>query len=774
MAAKKKRVESSKKQSAGVREALDEGVTECKRWLEEIRQAKEDFKSYWEKCDQIVRRYKGEELIVTGSDKGQNEPRRYNVLWSMVQTMQPLIYAKPPQPFNTRRFKDKDPAARDGSEIMRRMLQYDLEGDEMHDALVDARDDFILGSRGVMWAKYKPYMALRESSQKTYLSEAEEVPDDVEIRKDPIGEYFHAMYEAKVDEEVDWEHIHYRSFLHGRAAKWRHVPWVARMVPMTRDELIDRFGKEIAMQLPLTINCHKGARPEEKKDATDEERGIFSKAEVWEIWSKKDKIVRWICPDFSKDLLDKKDDFLELRDFFPCPRPAYGTKGNDSLVPTPDFVLWQDIAMELDEVTWRIKILTQALRVVGVYDKAAGETLKRVTSQTTDNDMIPVDNWVMFAEKGGLKGVVEFLPVENVAAVVDKLYAARTRLVQELYEITGISDIVRGASDPRETAKAQQVKANFAGKRISTRQNDFMRMAREALEIHTQIACSQYSENHIMSISSAEEFLVNQQTQQFDPIRFKDAIEVLRSAPVRRYRIKVDEKSLAMEDTQQDKQDRTEFVQGVSQLLTAAGGILERAPAAGPLLGELLLFAVRGFPAAKTTEAAIEQAVQQLMGQPMPQEPQEGSAGPQPPTPEEIQIEQQKVQIEMMKVQADNEYKKKELELRERELMLKEYEIQLQAKNREQETQLRAVKESTQAQVQFAQIENQKRQTDGKMQLDAYKVEADRTDKAEERQFNQALSAQQSEREYELNVRQQDNAERTSAAEMAFKKRTAA
>lgn len=664
----------------------EEEMTPVERWIEEIQLAKDANRPYWDLCDTIIKKYKDDSDFDSSQKPESKKERKYNVLWSITQTMQPLVYSHAPKPYVSRKHSDKDSIARDASLTLERTLAYELEGDELHMALKESRDDYILCSRGVIWPKYTPYMKLRKSDDKTYFKNQKDVPEGSDVLTDEQGRnYFHKTYEEKIFEEVDWEHVHYRDFLHGAAAKWRHVPWVARRVPMTRKELIKRFGEKVGKLPPLTIHNKRKGSDSTKTDG-DEAKGMFAKAEVWEIWDKCEGQVIWLCPQHKDRFLDKQEDFLELDGFFPCPMPAYGTKTNESLIPTPDYKLWQDIAIELDEVTWRIKLLTESLRVVGVYDKSMGEIVGRLTKHTRENEMIAVDSWAMFAEKGGLKGAVEFLPVDQIAGVLEKMHGARQRLLAELYDITGVSDIVRGASDPRETAKAQQIKGQFANKRLSTRQEEMMRMAREALEIQSQIICNQYSPETIKMVSSAEQTILNPETQQFDERRFMQAIMLLKSNPLRRFRIKIDEKSLAMPDINDDQQQRMQFVQSISSYLTAATQMMMAAPASGPLLGEILLWAVRGFPLARSEEAGIENAMEKLLGTPMPQEQKE-QPKPTGKSPEELQLEAQKLfqqseidkgrleldtqkalfekQLDQARLEFEKAFKQRELELKE-------------------------------------------------------------------------------------------------------------
>src|SRR6267142_2081105 len=70
---------------------------------------------------------------------------------------------------------------------------------------------------------------------------------------------------------------------------------------------------------------------------------------------------------------------------------------------------------------------------------------------------------------------IPWLPVEQVAEIVKACIELRKQLVEDVYQIIGISDIMRGASDPQETEGAQQLKAQYGGTRVRDRQNEIAR-----------------------------------------------------------------------------------------------------------------------------------------------------------------------------------------------------------------------------------------------------------------------------------------------------------
>ena len=687
-----------------------------RRWIKEIETAKKAQADWQKKADQIVKRYKD---IRGAEDKDTG--RKYNALWSLMQTLMPLTYATPPKPYVSRRYNDNDPVARDASGILQRALTYCVDADGVHDALDEANEDFNLVSRGVTWDRYSPLFALRETDDKTYIKDGVEPPDGAELKEDDEGTFFTA-FEEKIDEDLVSEHVLYSDFLHGTAAKWTQVPWVARRVPMTRARMMKRF-KAKGKFPPLTVDCTDPT----KKDVPDTDKGLFAKAEIWELWDKEARKVYWICPDYSDDFLDEQDDPLELVDFFPCPRPAYGTKTNDSLIPQPDYLLWQDIAIELDDVTQRLKLLTEALRVVGVYDRSASESLGRLLKQTSENDMVPVDSWAMFQEKGGLKGAVEFLPIEPIMVVIDKLSVRRASLVQELYEITGVSDIIRGASDPGETATAQTLKGNYANKRLGKRQDRMARMAREGLDIKAQIICKHYSDDKLREISSAEQFITNANNQ-FDVQRFNAAVALLRSGVTRCFRIKIDERSLAEGDIKDERDERIALLQSVSQFLGPALQMVQQWPESKRMMAELLMFGVRAFPLARSTEATMEAALDQLVqSQPQPQD--NGKAAPAGKSQGEVQAELMKAQAAMMRAQAETAAVREEMENNKRHFALKMRELEVTATDSERDASIRlhkigqdATLRAAQNDTQLRQVENQANFSRAGLHLDAVKA----------------------------------------------------
>lgn len=627
------------------------------RWVAEITLYDRETQTWYERGKRIIRRYKDERSPIGGDDSRT----RYNILWSNTQTLEPALYARNPKPDIQRRFKDADPVGRVVSGILERSATYFCDTDKFGAGMRNCVQDFLLPGRGTTWNRYVPHMqAAAEITNDVTIGDSAQESDSPQQEIPEVIEY----------EEVCTDYVHPEDFGHNICRTWEEVYCVWRKVYLTRDELIKRFGEEKGSLPPLDFT------PTSLND-TKLDSGI-GKATIYELWDKTRRCAVWFHKTVP-EALDLRDDPLRLEGFFPCPRPILANVTNDSLIPTPFYVEYQDQAHELDNLTARIGSLTKSIKVAGAYD-ASVQALGRILSEGVDNIMIPVELWAMFAEKGGIQGAMSFLPIKEIAEALIQLYNAREQVKKDLHEISGIPDIVRGDSNPNETLGAQEIKTSFATNRISDQQREIQRFARENIRIMVNIICEHFQIETIKQISgvrlftSAEKQQITQFQQASQPQQpqpgtppmpppvppqalhglSSDQIETMMNDPswdevealirnnaLRCFRIDIETDSTIKADQEADKAARVEF-------LKAAGGFLQRANEVGasnpimvPLLAQMLQFGIRGFPVGKELEGGFNITLQKLEKQ---------AANPQPkPDPKmiEVQGEQQLAQAKL-------------------------------------------------------------------------------------------------------------------------------
>jgi len=642
------------------------------KWLAELKLAKREDEKFIERGDRIIRRYRDDRKNFTTYGK------RFNILWSNIQTMMPALYGKTPRAEVSRRWKDSDPVGRTASVIIERCLQYEIDKGDFDAAMKLAISDRLLPGRGTVWVRFEE----KELAQPVDALPGEE---GGEAQVMPNAPY---KYECTPVDYVFWKDVRYSP-----ARCWDEVTWIARRVYMSQEDGIKRFGEDFK-QVPLT---HEPVGLDEMEKMGVEGLDDMKKAVVWEIWSKTTKQVFWVSEGYSKTL-DIKDDPLGLDNFWPCPKPLFATQTTETLVPIPDYSLYQDQAEEIDMLTNRIAMLVEAVKVVGVYD-ASQQGVQRMLSEGVNNQLIPVDTWAAFAEKGGLKGVVDFMPLDSVLQALRECYAAREQAKQVVYEITGISDIIRGASMASETATAQQIKSQYASLRLKRLQTEVAQFATEVLRIKAQIMCDFYAPQTLVEMSGIMGTMDAQYAEQ--------AIMLLKSEPARGFRIEVASDSLVEMDEATEKQSRIEFLGAVGQFMDRALPVTQQVPELAPLMGEMLMFGVRAFKGGRMMESAFDEALAKLNAPKPPEQPQ--------PDPEQMkaeammQVEQGKMQLEQAKIQTQGQIEQfKAQQAKELEQMRQEYESAREQVRQEAETQRLQMKAQIEAETKLQIAEMQR------------------------------------------------------------------
>jgi hypothetical protein len=582
-----------------------------RRWIVEIDQAEKWCNDWHETARRCLERYRDERKNASSSDKGE---RRINIFWSNVSTLQPALYARRPKPVIERRFKDADPIGRTAAEVLERAVTFATDSDQFDEVIKQARDDRLIVGRGTAWLRYVPHF---EKMQPPTPSEGVSITDDASEYEAETSEDSNdteddaSEYETEepaepddmlVFEEVAHDYVAWVDFLMSPAKTWREVRWVARRVMMTRAELIERFGKKIGNAVPLN------ARLQQDNPETPEARfrdGLAARAEVYEIWNKAERKVCWISKGHEAPL-DERDDPLRLREFFPCPKPLFATLTTDSLIPTPDFLFYKDQANDLDDITHRLSKLTEACRVSGVFDASQDASIGRLFQEGVDNGLIPVNTWATFSDKGGLRGVMDFVPLEGIIATIRELTGREQALKAQIYEITGISDIVRGYSAPSETATAQQIKGQFAALRLQEQQNEVARFARDLIALTAEVIAEHFQPQTIALMSGLRE-----QAPEFQQA-FMPAVQLLRDDAMRSFRIEIETDSTIAIDEQGDKQAATEFLTAMGNYMASSLPMAQQAPELLPMIAQGAIFLARRFRAGRQLESSIEQAFQVL------------------------------------------------------------------------------------------------------------------------------------------------------------------
>lgn len=593
-------------------------------WAEEIKAFEKRSKDWRKSANSALSRF----LDTQSSGSKRNEVLgdslfRSNLYHQHITTLLSMLYGTMPKVEVNRRHKDPDDdVARVGGLMINRILNSDIEsgGEDFASMLRGALQDRLIAGLGQCRVRY----------------EAEIESIDRPAETDSDGNIVREAYKERnlVSEEAPIDYIHWEDFAWGYARTWKEVPWVGFRSRVSRPKAEKRFGADVAKNLNYDRRkAEDGDSITSGKDMEDP----TDTAEVWEIWCKSTRKVHWVQPDSHNGdkMLDEKDDPLKLEDFWPCPPPMIANATTKLYMPMTDLKLTQDFYDEIDLLQTRIHFLTKALKVVGLYDKR-NNGIQRMLLEGSENELIPVDNWAMFAEMGGIKGAVDFFPVEVVAETLDRVRNIRNETVMLLYQVTGLQDIMQGnlTGGQPTSATEQALRAKFASVRVQYLQDSFARFASNLQAIKAEVIGLHFSPKTI-----AQQSRINMTSGNMQHIL--PAIQLIKSGVNSRWAIEIKPESIAMIDYAQLKAERTEYLTALSTFLQSAQAMGKVAPSLGPMLIQLLKWGLAGFKGSAEIEGVIDQALDMLN--------KEMEAARRNPKPDP---EQQKAQMAMAKDKA--------------------------------------------------------------------------------------------------------------------------
>lgn len=648
---------------------------EVQKWLEEVHDVEKREKKWRDEGYKVIELYEAERKV----------DYQFNILYSNTETLAPALYSTTPTPIVQRRFKDDDPVGLEASKVTQRMLSYFLDnGMSMYATFDSLMISSVLSTcvpgRGVVRFKY----------------DAEITPDPVVAPENDIDSRPEMTVPGTVEDEIkggskiEWEAccgeaIPWDRFGHGYASNWADVPYIFYKWPMTREELIKNFGQEVGNKVSISTVSDKEL--EDSKDQSARMMRGMKIAWVYEVWNKATKEVIFLTEGYREGPLKKVPDPLNLTGFFNCPQPLTFFQRVSSLLPQTLYAFYEEQAKELNVITKRINRILGAMKVRGIYDGSI-DALGRVFEQD-DNALIAADNTTAMYDRGGIEKAIWLLPIDKFIIVLQQLYIAREQIKQVIYEITGLSDILRGSSNPNETLGAQKIKDQWGNLRLRRQQKRVQTFVVESLRIMAEIGCTKFGLDSIKQITNlkypmaAEKQAAQQRIQQIQhqaqstgqqppPMppdieemlsmpTWEEIMQVLQNDIVRSYRIDIETNSTLEPEATEDKESMMGLMNALSQFLLGVQPLVADGSLPFDAMRAILLTITRRFNFGDQVEDELKK-----MQAPQPK--------PQEPSPEMVQaqkqietqgqqLQQQQVQFEKDKSDFANQVQSKSMEL---------------------------------------------------------------------------------------------------------------
>lgn len=337
----------------------------------------------------------------------------------------------------------------------------------------------------------------------------------------------------------------------------------------------------------------------------------------------------------------------------------------------PDYVQYKDQIEEINELTARISSLTEAVKVKGFYPAGASDVGEAIEAaiKSLDNRqiLVPVANWAAFGDLGTGEPII-WLPIEIIGQVIVQLVNLRRQLIQDVYEITGLSDIMRGSTDANETLGAQEMKSQYGAVRVRDRQDEMVRVARDLTRIVCEIMSENFQKETLLEWSQmelpedaeikkqiaelekqvkgihaqikeaqsdpeiqaqakakpeiAQQILqqaqgqIDQLTSQInelnETVTIEKVMDFLRDQRVRPFTLDIETDSTITPDENAQKKRATEFTTAVGGILQQAVPAVQQVPQIAPLMAETLKYVASQFRAGRQLDTVIDEFAEQM------------------------------------------------------------------------------------------------------------------------------------------------------------------
>lgn len=469
-------------------------------WLKCLRKEEKCHAGFRKLAEKAERAYYSDD---TKKDGKQIFP----LFWSNTQVQHAALYQKTPNPIVGKRNTARDVNVKRLALAIEQSLRYGLDVDDFDTPMHKIIDDYLIPGIGVGWVDY-------------------------DVSLDELGNI--AWQKVRLS-HISWKNFHWEP-----ACSWDLVDWIGIDRNLSLKDIEKEYGAEVLESLNV------------RTKTTDEK--YENTYRVTEVWYRPTRMIYVVGWDFSK-LLEVRKDRRDLQGFFPCPMPLFSNPKGDELIPTPEYKFGEHQYAYINTLTERISKLTRQIKDVGFYDSQLADLAKLVNA--SDGDLVPIKDLIgslhMAEGARNFDAVVAKMPIQEKVTVVQNLIQLREQAKNNIFEIFGTADIVRGVSDPNETASAQQIKAQWANARLALRGNNIQRFIRDVFRIMAETIGEHFTPQ-VIYLMTGEQFV-------------DEELAYLRTDINRSFAIDVETESTVAADDAIEKEARLEMVNTMTNLL---------------------------------------------------------------------------------------------------------------------------------------------------------------------------------------------------------------
>ena len=641
----------SKKLNDSKGEETEDRRSSIRYWLRWIKNAKENkhAKRHRRESREAWDEYEKESRV--SSDDQYDGPRPYPIYFSSCKTLESAYFAQNPEMRSRRKFEISDTPALVAALITDRLGDYHIENGQLYPTIMKSVQNFIHTDMATTQVIYEAdvneeriEMEKRGKGLRAeYYMPGEEEPYEGEddLFEDDNGPFISRRTVS--NPRIYVEPALYDDMLFTPEAKCEsQIKEKGYYFAVPREEAEERFN------VKGKIAWKKGKRSE--RDDSDEDVPIEGDyIDGWECHCKYSGKIYVVSPDCYPT------DFLEIREyglagFFPSPPAIIGSPPAKHMYPTPMFIHLRPTLDQLHSAYNKVFELIDSIRRRCLVDGSCPELLDAF-DELNDQEFIVVENLGELVNKiGNIQNLVWYLPVQELVQAIKELMELDSMFRANFNEWFGVPDILRGVSDPMDTAAGQQIATGTAHDRFRTQKALVNRLVRDTLEMMIDLSLKKFPDELIAQIVGYQ-FM----SPEYQAV-FAEALALARDDKQRLIRVDIQTNSTTFSDENRENANRIRVAEVTTNIIHEIGGLLQQGQ---PQMAAIALTAglgvLEGVPGNDTTIEMLRQYGMQVIQQAM--QPQD--QGPPPPD------------YEMMKL----EIKNKEVEIKDLALQLKKYEI---------------------------------------------------------------------------------------------------
>lgn len=673
---------------------VKEFITDAKKKQEEFRQIANESWNEIEKRNKRGRLYSN-----TNNIRRRNA--KFPLWWSCWKIRQPITLARLAVPI-LKDTQGDDPIGRTACIVGERLTRGILKTFDAFPEFSAANDDFLITNFGwgrafyrmtesVEDEKLRVLMLMPEQTEPQIGTDGKPVPMppptpifidpnsgeeivDKEILEDEEGPYVMTGQQIEVqNEEVYFQAGLYSNLLvDPDATRWSKVNRLAFENEYSYRDFIEKFGKDALAKLEQgDIDEHKTGKPiivyeywdkflRECYYLAENSCDFFQPQGMTEVDINSLKEVKEEKEDEGYEDSSEYDnsDLYGLTGFFPCAEPLVFNASTRSFWPTPEYYQVQDILDDINGIVKRMILLTKAIRVRFLYDSSVPE-LTSLISERQEADATGISNLqaVLMAGKGDLRNLVAYFPTEELIKGLTNMYTSFEQRLNMFYQITGISDLIRGqTSDVEKTYGERQLEGKFALNRIEPFQRLIQQWMKNNYQLLMEMALKMFSDETL------DDYITPHTLDPEDKQRYPEALNLLRTNKRSRFRIDFETDSTIAINQEWKRSQAVDLANTLTKAMESTAKVAETQPELAETELKVLKHLIGEFSEGKLFIDEIQDSIEKVI---------EKVAQPRQEAPDpavlRVQLETEKLKFEQAR--QGNLDRMKEIEIQAKEVI---------------------------------------------------------------------------------------------------------